>query len=416
MITALLLILSGWVSSLEAAFFALKAEEIERWRTSSSKREQIVSKLLKDPRLLLTVLTTCKYALLVAAAVITMASFAWNAEVSASRPALLIWMVLLALGFGLFGVILAKIYGSAVASRIVSRNARAVAGLVALLRPIVAPILRMSLSVERILLSKSEQKSVEEFTSALQLATIDNEPVEGEKEILEGIVNFGTLRVKQVMRPRTEISFVDVSVNFHELMEFIRKSGYSRIPVCDGSLDNIIGLLYIKDLLPFLGEGRDFDWRKLIRSGYFEQESKKIDFLLKDFQEKRVHIALVVNQQGRTLGLITLEDIIEEILGDINDEFDEIGSRYQRLDEHTYVFDGKTSVYEFCRVLNVNPGMFYPLRGINESLSGVILQHNRTMPEVGEKITMGPLSMVVEAVDQKRIKKVRVEVHEPKVQ
>ena len=414
--TTLLLVFSAWSSAIEAAFFSLKTDEVERFRSSAISKEKLVAALLRDPRLLLTVLTTCKYASLVAAATLTMASFSWKATISLSDLSLGVWILLLTIGFGVLGVIAAKIYGSSFALSMAVRNSRVCNRLVSVLRPLVAPILKMSTGVERILAAKFEQNSVEEFTRALQLATIDNEPVEGEKEILEGIVNFGTLRVKQVMRPRAEISYTDVSLNFHQIMDFVRTSGYSRVPVCDGSLDNIRGLLYIKDLLPFLEEGPDFNWRKLLRPPYFVKETKKIDFLLKDFQEKRVHIALVLNQYAQTSGLITLEDIIEEIIGDINDEFDEIGSRYQRLNDHTFLFDGKTSIYEFCKVMNTNPSLFYPLKGINESLSGVILQRNETMPDIGEKIHIGPLTFVVESVDLKRIKKIRVEIPEAKVQ
>jgi putative hemolysin len=174
------------------------------------------------------------------------------------------------------------------------------------------------------------------------------------------------------------------------------------------------GILYIKDLLPFLEEGPDFQWQKLVRPGYFVPESKKIDQLLKDFQEKRVHMALVVNAQNITTGLITLEDIIEEIIGDINDEFDEVGVRYQKINERTFIFDGKTSVHEFCKVLHIDAAIFQRTKGINESLGGVLVEVNEKLPVVGDKILIESFTFVIESVDNKRIKKVRVELHEPK--
>lgn len=414
--TTLLLVFSAWTSAVEAAFFSLKTDEVERFRSSSNKKERNVAALLADPRLLLTVLTACKYGMLLAAATLSVTSFSWRGAIIPGDLTLILWILLLTVGFGLFGVILSKIYGKNHPVAVSVTNGGICRGLILLLKPVAAPILKMSQGVERILAAKFEQASVEELTHALQLATIDNEPVEGEREILEGIVNFGTLRVKQVMRQRSEISYTDLSLDYHQLIDFIRRSGYSRIPVCDGSIDKVRGMLYVKDLLPFLDEAANFDWRKLMRSGYFVQETKKIDFLLKDFQEKRVHIAMVVNQQGQVSGLITLEDVIEEIIGDINDEFDEVGSRYHRLDEHTFLFDGKTSVHELCRVMDINASIFHPLRGINESLGGVLLQVNKRLPDVGEKIAIGPLTFTVEAVDLKRIKKIRVEAHEPKIQ
>jgi gliding motility-associated protein GldE len=316
--------------------------------------------------------------------------------------------------FALTGVILPKIYGTTHYLTIAKRNSSLCRKLIFLLKPVLRPLMRASIKVEKKLDSKTEQKSVEHLTQALQLATVDNDPIEGEKEILEGIVNFGTLTVKQVMRPKSEISYTDVSIDFYHLMEFVKRSGYSRVPVCRGSLDKVEGFLYIKDLLPFLEEGREFAWQRLLRPGYFVPETKKIDFLLKDFQEKRVHMALVVNHFGYTTGLITLEDIIEEIIGDINDEFDELGARYQKLNESTYLFDGKISVHEFCKVLNVDPAIFHPLKGINESLGGMLAEVNEKLPAVGDEIVIDPFTFVVDSVDHKRIKKIKVQLHEQK--
>ena len=412
-ITALLLFFSAWASAVEASFFSLKTDDVDRFKNSSDGREKIAAALLGDPRLLLSVLTTTKYAMLSAASVLSVASFS-NQIVSPYPDFSIATNVLIVtIIFALLGVILPKIYGTMHNVVLSRRNSRSCQRLMSLLKPILRPLLRMSVRVEKKLDAKTEQNSMEEFTQALQLAAVDNDPVEGEKEILEGVVNFGTLTVKQVMRPRSEISFTGYSQNFHQLMEFINKSGYSRIPVCRDSLDKIEGVLYIKDLLPFLEEGEGFAWHKLLRPGYFVQKNKKIDFLLKDFQEKRVHMALVVNQEGSITGLITLEDLIEEIIGDINDEFDEIGSRYQKLNETTFLFDGKTSLHEFCKLLNVEPSVFYPVKGINESLGGVILELNQKLPAVGDKIVVDQLTFVVESVDHKRIKKIRVQINEP---
>jgi CBS domain containing-hemolysin-like protein len=275
-------------------------------------------------------------------------------------------------------------------------------------------LLRTSVKVEKALYAKTEENSVEELTHVLQLATVHNEPVEGEKEILEGIVNFGTLTVKQVMRPKSEISYTDISQNFYQLLDFVRRSGYSRVPVCRGSLDKVEGFIYIKDLLPFLSESPEFEWQKLLRPGYFVNDSRKVDFLLKEFQEKRVHMAMVVNAQNNVIGLITLEDVIEEILGDINDEFDEPRQRYHKINDNTFLFDGKTSLHEFCKILHIDPAMFQPVKGINESLSGMLVEVNDKLPAVGEKIEIEPFTFVVESVDRKRIKKIRVQLNEQK--
>jgi putative hemolysin len=404
-----LLFISAWSSAVEAAFFSVKTDDIDRLKNSRDEREQVAAKLLTEPRLLLSILTTCKYSVLLGAAILlTLPVWIGRSDNNLSYVS---GILILTAVFSIFGVILPKIYGTTHYLIMVKRNSKVCRRLALLLMPVVRPLQTMSIKVEKKLAASTEQKSVEEFSQALQLATVDNDPVEGEKAILEGIVNFGTLTVRQVMRPRSEISYTDMSLDFHQLMEFIKKSGYSRVPVCSGSLDTVRGLLYIKDLLPFLGEGPAFAWQKLLRAGYFVQENKKIDFLLKDFQEKRVHMALVLNQQGNTSGLITLEDIIEEIIGDINDEFDEVGARYQKINDKTFVFDGKTSIHEFCKVLHFDPAIFQPVKGINESLNGLLLEVNEGLPAVGDKIAIGSFTFVIESVDQKRIKKIRVQIN-----
>lgn len=412
LLLAVLLFFSGWASAVEAAFFSLDTDEVGRFQSSNDVREKRIAVLAKEPRLLLNTLTTCKYLALTATAVVTIISIISDTEVKSDDLSAGSSLLLTTILFALAGVILAKIIGTSNNVSIARANSQITLALVRLMRPIVKPLLRTSIKVERKLNAKTAENVAEELTQALQLATVDNDPIEGEKEILEGIVNFGTMTVRQVMKPKSEISYTSSKLDFFQLMEFVNKSGFSRVPVCQDSLDSVEGFLYIKDLLPFLDADRDFQWQKLLRPGYQVQDSKKIDSLLKEFQEKRVHMALVMNAQNVTVGLITLEDIIEEIIGDFNDEFDEPGVRYQRLNENNYLFDGKISIYEFCRVLNIDAAVFQPVKGMNESLNGVLLEVNGELPTVGQKIVVGDYTFVVEAVDFKKIKKVRVQIHE----
>jgi putative hemolysin len=407
-----LLFFSGWASAVEAAFFSLDNDEVGRFQTSNDIREKRIAVLAKEPRLLLNTLTTCKYLALTATAVVTIITIISDSEVKSDDLSAGSSLLLTTIMFAIAGVILSKIIGTSNNISIARANSQVTLALVRLMRPIVKPLLRTSVKVERRLNAKTEENVVEELTQALQLATVDNDPIEGEKEILEGIVNFGTMTVKQVMKPKSEISYTSSKLDFFQLMEFVNKSGFSRVPVCKESLDTVEGFLYIKDLLPFLDADRDFQWQKLLRPAYLVQDSKKIDSLLKEFQEKRVHMALVMNPQNVTVGLITLEDIIEEIIGDFNDEFDEPGVRYQRLNENNYLFDGKISIYEFCRVLNIDAAVFQPVKGMNESLNGVLMEVSGELPSVGEKIVIGDFTFVVESVDFKKIKKVRVQIHE----
>lgn len=411
---AMFLGFASWAAAVEAAFFSLSTDDLDRFRNSEKVEEQIAASLVVEPRLLLTILSTCKYAAILAASVLSIASIVYRTNEFILLSDAIGEIIILAVLFALFGVILPKIYGSSnhiVTSR---SNSKVCKRLTVFLKPVVKPLLKVSIKVEQILDSRSEQKSIEELTQALKLAAIENEPIEGEKEILEGIVNFGILTVKQVMKPRIEISYTDVSLDFHQLMDFIKRSGFSRVPVCRDSLDKIEGVLYIKDLLPFLDEGKGFAWQRLLRPGYFVPETKKIDSLLKEFQEKRVHLALVVNLQGQTTGLISLEDIIEQIIGDINDEFDEVSTRFQKINDRTFLFDGKTSLQEFCRVMRVSPDMFHPVKGMNESLGGILTEVNETLPSSGDAIIIEPFTFIIESVHNMQIRKIKVLIHEEK--
>src|SRR5258706_3801438 len=274
------------------------------------------------------------------------------------------------------------------------------------------PLMNLTSLVERRVKRKGYDSTVEELNQALDLTTDNDDTTEEEKDILKGIVNFGLLTVKQVMKSRMDISAVDIELSFPELMEKVRTSGFSRIPVYRESLDNIEGILYIKDLLPYLEADEKFVWQRLLRASYFVPETKKLDSLLKDFQSKRVHMALVVDEYGGTAGLVTLEDLIEEIIGEINDEFDEVNLGYQKIDDRTYLFEGKTSLHDLCKVLEVDPSVFDDVRGESESLGGLILELHGAMPVVDERIAYDRFLFTIVSVDPKRIKRVRVTLSE----
>jgi gliding motility-associated protein GldE len=277
----------------------------------------------------------------------------------------------------------------------------------AIFKPFSWILINMSSVIEKRFKKKGYEISVDELNQALKLASSETDSDE-EKEILKGIVNFGTLTVKQVMRTRVDITAFDIDDDFHELLDKINKSGYSRIPVFHETIDNIKGILYIKDLLPYIDKDENFKWQKNIRPGYFVPENKKIDLLLKDFQAKRVHMAIIVDEYGGTSGLITLEDIIEEIVGEINDEFDEDQTEYKKLNENSYVFEGRTSLNDFCKITGLETKIFDGIKGESESLGGLILEINNKLPNVGDKIKIDNFVFTPEAVDRKRIKRVKV--------
>ena len=413
LLAVLFIFLNSLASATEAAFFSLNADDLERLRNSAEPADKAVAELQTNPRLLLTTLTAWKYTMISATTVIFIFFLLRNLDYySASNLALGVFV--LTIVFTFFGVILPKIYGRANNLPIATRMAGISKGLIAIYSPFLKPLIRMAHQVESKLEKLYEQSSAEELSRALQLANANKETSESEKEILQGIVNFGTLTVKQVMRLKTDISFADVSLSFRDLLEHVKKSGYSRIPVCRNTLDKVEGVLYVKDLLPFLNEDASYPWQKLIRPAYFTLETRKVDHLLKDFQEKRVHLALVVDEYGTLTGLITLEDIIEEIIGDINDEFDEIGSHFQKIDDATFIFDGKTSVHDFCKILQVDGDVFNRLKTANASLGGMLREIHGSLPQPGEPVVIDPFTFIVEKMDNRRIKKVRVRLHDSK--
>ena len=410
-LAALLIFLTSLASATEAAFFSLQADDLERLRNSDLEEERNVADIQTNPRLLLTTLTALKYSMISGSAVIFI-FFLFGNDHPYTTSSILVGTIVLTISFTFFGVIIPKIYGRANNLSIAKRSANICKRLIYFYRPLLTPLFKMSYKVEVKMEKLREQSSAEELNQALQLANASSETSESERDILQGIVNFGTLTVKQVMRIRHEISYAEISIDFEALLELVKRSGYSRIPVCRTNLDRIEGVLYIKDLLPFLSEGADFPWQKLIRPAYFALETRKIDHLLKDFQEKRVHLALVVDEYGTLTGLISLEDIIEEIIGDINDEFDEIGSHYKKLDNGTYIFDGKTSMHDFCKILKVEGAVFNLAKSANKSLGGMLRQIHGSVPKTGEPVVVKPFTFIVEKMDNRRIKKVRVQVHE----
>jgi gliding motility-associated protein GldE len=306
-----------------------------------------------------------------------------------------------------FGEVVPKVY----ANQNSVGFAKITSGLLSFCSTLFRPVSVVLMSISSIIESRIERKgynlSVDDIHQALELTTAQ-ETTDKEKGILKGIVNFGTLSVKQVMRSRMEITALDFETDFHELMDKINKSGHSRIPVYSETIDKIEGILYTKDLLAHIEKDDDFKWQDLLRPGFFIPETKKVDSLLKDFQEKRVHIAIVVDEYGGTSGLITMEDVIEEIVGEINDEFDTDGVPYNKLDDSTFIFEGRTSLNDFCKIVGADVNIFDEVKGESESLGGLLLELHSKLPRVGEKISYGLFVFTVVSVDNKRIKRVRV--------
>lgn len=408
-----LICLSALISGSEVAFFSLSVKDIAQCKERGTPADENVLSLIQRPKLLLaTILIMNNF---VNVAFVTLSTFMmWEYTGSKSTEgtlvAFLTFIITLIIVF--FGEVLPKVYATANNTKL----ARFTSPLLKSAETLVKPVSFLLMSFSNIIESRFQKKgydiSVEELHHALEITTKNEDTTAEEKDILRGIVNFGTLTVKQVMRSRMDITAFDEELDFHELMDRINKSGFSRIPVYSETIDNIEGVLYIKDLLPYVDQDEHFEWQQFLRQGFFVPETKKIDSLLKDFQERRVHIAIVVDEYGGTSGLITLEDIIEEIVGEINDEFDDEDIIYSQIDDHTYLFEGKTTLNDFCKVVDENPAVFEKIKGESESLGGLLLEINGKLPSAGERLYYDKYFFTVVAVDQRRIKKIRVFIQE----
>lgn len=404
----LLLVMAGVVSASEAAFFSLSPDDRARCRDSSQADDRRISLLLDRPKRLLASLVIFNNLLNIAVVVIVM-YLTWEFSRASHESGWVLSGVTLVvtLTIVLFGEIVPKVYASQ-NNLIVARRTAPLAQIgLTVFRPLSALLVSMSNQVDRRIQRRGYKLSAEELSQAVELTGTD--ATTEEKEILKGIVNFSNLLARQVMRTRLDISAVADDLTFSDLMAQINASGYSRVPVYHESLDQIEGILYIKDLLPHIHETDAFGWQTLLRPTYFIPENKKVDDLLQDFQKRRVHIAVVVDEYGGTRGLVTLEDIIEEIFGDINDEFDdETPVGYRREDERTVVFEGKLPLTDVCRVLNVDATTFETMQGDSESLGGLLLELFSRLPRAGDETTYAGFTFHVVSADDKRINEVRV--------
>lgn len=403
-----LLFCSAMISGSEVAFFSLTTEEVGQCRDSDKSAELNIVRLLDKPKILLATILILNN--LVNVAIVTLSTYAtwqyFGKSTEGTLVAALTAVITITILF--FGEILPKQYAIQHSLVFAKRTSGVLNFASTLLKPLAMLLMSLSSVVEKRLEKKGYNVSVDELNQALEITTSNETTTAEEKGILKGIVNFGTLSVKQVMRSRLDITAIEIETDFHELMDRINKCGYSRIPIYRETIDNIEGVLYVKDLLPYLDQGEGFDWQKLLHKGFFVPESKKIDMLLKEFQDKRVHMAIVVDEYGGTSGLITLEDIIEEIVGEINDEFDDNDVHYNKLDENTYVFEGRTSLNDFCKIVDEDSSLFESVKGESESLGGLLLEIHAKLPRSGEKIYFEHYVFTVVAVDNKRIKRIRV--------
>ena len=409
-----LLICSALVSGTEVAFFSLSQTDLNIL-SKDGKEENIIVKLLERPRkLLATILITNNFiniliVLLFASLADTLfGSYDYEIDLLLFSVSIrfLIEVILVTFLILLFGEVLPKVYASRNALTFSKLMSKFIHFVSVLLTPFSLPLISLTKFIEKKLGSKNSSFNVETLSQALEL-TSEGATTKDEQKILEGIVNFGNTETVQIMKPRIDIFALSDTEEYQVVLEKILENGYSRNPVYKDNIDNIIGVLYAKDLLAHLNK-KDYKWQNLLREAFFVPENKKLDDLLDDFRDRKNHLAIVVDEYGGTSGLVTLEDVIEEIVGDINDEFDDDDLSYSKVDDNNYIFDGKTTIKDFCRVLDdEDEEIFEEEKGESETLAGFILEISGKFPKKGEKIKFKNYTFTIEALDKKRIKQVK---------
>ncbi len=412
-IMLLLLCCSALISGAEVAFFGLSGTDINEIRESKSNKGRIVIQLLERPKKLLATILITNNAINIGIVLLfntigdTLFSNINYILLSFISVRFLLEVIVATFLILMFGEILPKIYANRNRQPFSFFMAYPLKVLDFLFTPLSSPMKSASIFMYERLGRRKSNLSVDHLSQALEL-TSEGDTTKEEQKILEGIVTFGNTDTKQVMRPRIDIFALSDDMKFSDVMEEIKKYGYSRIPVFSENMDNVLGVLYVKDLLPYI-DRKSFNWISLIREPYFVPENKKLDDLLLEFQDKKNHLAVVVDEYGGTSGIVTLEDIIEEIVGDISDEFDDEDLVFSKLDDHTYVFEGKTTLKDFYRVAHIeDEDDFEEQKGESETIAGFVLEIAGSFPKRGETVQFNEYQFQVESLDKKRLKQIKV--------
>jgi putative hemolysin len=405
-VVIILLFCSAMISGSEVAYFSLGPNQIIEMKEHSSRKELLVLNHLNQPeRLLASILITNNF---INVGIVIISSFVTSSLFDFSGSPILgfvIQVIVITFLLLLFGEIMPKIYANKFATSFARWMAVPLRVLDKIFQPLIYILIQSTGLVNRRLAKKVQNISMEDLSEALDLAT---DVVENEKEMLEGIVRFSNLEVSEIMKPRTDVVAVDIETDLSTLIKMVIESGYSRIPVYEETFDHLKGILYVKDLLPHIRKKNVFKWQKLIREPFFVPETKKINDLLKEFQEKKIHLAIVVDEYGGTEGIVTMEDILEEVVGEITDESDETEILYRRIDPHTFEFDGKTQLNDFYKVTELDDTLFDEVKGEAETIAGLILELKGGFPRINDMMTCKGIRFTVLAMDQRRIKEVKV--------
>ena len=412
-VLCLLLVASALISGSETAFFSLQPADIDDLESRGDTKSKLVLALREKPKnLLATILIGNNFVNVT----ITLLSTYIMAQLFDMKnhpvAAFLLEVVIVTSLILIIGEITPKIFASKRPVSMTRFMARPLRFLIGFFKPLSRMLVNSTSFMDKHLERKKAEISMEDLSTAVEIATEDSTPLE-EKQMLKGIASFSEKEVSGVMIPRIDIVGVEKDMEFTDMLATVIKSGFSRIPVYDETLDKVSGILYVKDLLPYL-DAQSYEWQKLVRPAFYVPENRKINDLFQDFREKKIHIAIVVDEYGGTSGLITMEDVIEEIVGEISDEFDEVSieEHYRKLDDGSYLFKAQTSLVDFCKVFGVDEDYFEPMQGEADTLAGLILEIEGRIPEIGFKFNFEKFHMEITDADPKRIKEVKVKFDE----
>lgn len=409
-LAGLLLMASGFVSASEIAFFSLSPNDLNLIDKEEHPSDNKIKILLEDQeRLLATVLISNNF---VNVTIIMLCNYFFAKVINFGNSQVLEFIfitVILTFLLLLFGEIMPKIYSSQHTLPFCRKAAPVIIVLKKIFRPLSNLLVHSSLIANKVISKENQSITVGDLEQALELT--DKKEISDQQNMLQGIIRFGEETAKEIMTSRMDMMSLDMKTSFSDVLKFIVDNNYSRIPVYTDNIDNIKGILYIKDLLPHLNKGNNFRWQSLIRSAYFVPETKMIDDLLREFQINKIHIAIVVDEFGGTSGIVTMEDIIEEIVGEINDEYDDDNKQYVKLDNNNYIFEAKILLSDFCKVLKINDDTFKKVQGEADTLAGLLLELKGEFPKLHEKINNGIFTFEVLELNNRRILKVKVTIH-----
>jgi gliding motility-associated protein GldE len=406
------LVISALIAAAEVAFFSLEPSDLETLHNSSSTQEKRIIELLNRQKKLIATIVIAHNLVNIGVVVLSENIFDTLLHNRVSELAeFIIRVVIVTFLIVLIGEVIPKIYTKQNALRIAKKLVLAVSIAERILQPLSYLLIKSTSLLDVLMKNKKHELTVDDLSQALDL-TSNETTHEEERKILKGIVEFGNTEVKQIMRPRIEMIGFDVELPFKQLLEKVVECGFSRIPIFRDNLDTIVGIIYTKDLLEHIYQDNSFEWNHMIRNPFFVPSNKKIDDLLKEFQSKKMHMAIVIDEYGGTSGLVTLEDIIEEIIGDINDEFDDEELIYSKLDESTYIFEAKIMLNDLYRVLHTEGEEFEKHRGESDTLAGFILENTGRIPDKGEVIHIEHYTFTIESVDKRKINRVKLKINE----